>query len=99
MVRVRETETDITIRCPACGYHCVPKGRWTLSGTTESPTITPSINETVNPPEHKDYRPGIPTTRCHSVIENGKIRFCNDSTHKYKGQTLELPAFEMPEAQ
>lgn len=99
MIRVRETETEIVIRCPACGQHRVPKGRWTLSGTTEAPTITPSINETVNPPDHKDYRPGVPTTRCHSVIENGTIRFCNDSTHKYKGQTLELPAFELPEAQ
>ena len=36
-------------------------------------------------------RPGV---RCHSYITAGKIQFCNDSKHKFAGQTLEIPDWD-----
>jgi len=30
---------------------------------------------------------------CHYFIENGKIRYCSDSTHALAGQTIDLPEF------
>jgi hypothetical protein len=32
--------------------------------------------------------------RCHSYVREGKIEFCNDSTHKFAGQTLEIPDWD-----
>lgn len=34
-------------------------------------------------------------TICHSFIREGKIQFLNDCTHKLKGQTVDLPEFEL----
>lgn len=96
-MRVRETSTEIIIRCPACGQHCVPKTRWTLSGTADAPTIHPSIVETCNPPGSRDYRPDAATTVCHIVIRDGRIEFQSDCTHALAGQTFDLPEFVLPE--
>ena len=91
MPKVRETADEIIIRCPGCGSgHRVPKSRWTLSGTPDRPTIHPSIVETVNPTDRKDYRPDCQTTVCHCVITDGRIHFCGDSTHAMRNQTVEL---------
>jgi hypothetical protein len=31
---------------------------------------------------------------CHSFVENGKIRFLNDCTHKLAGRTVDLPDWD-----
>lgn len=92
MAKVRVTDTEIIFRCPAscCREHRLPRDRWTLLSPVDSPTIAPSIKETVNPKEHADYQPQHPTTVCHCVIEQGKIRFCDDCTHELAGQTLPM---------
>lgn len=55
---------------------------WTFNGNFENPTIAPSLKLT------------SPGYVCHSVITNGKIRFCPDCTHHLAGQTIELPEIE-----
>jgi|JI9StandDraft_1071089.scaffolds.fasta_scaffold37713_3 hypothetical protein len=95
-MKVLQTESSLRFKCPACGEHTVPVPRWQLSGSVESPTIRPSLVETVNPPG-PDHRPHIPTTVCHSLVTNGKIEFLADCTHNLAGQTLELSEFILPE--
>lgn len=91
-MKVKETETEISFKCPGCGsVHCVPKPRWTLSGTVDAPTLTPSLVETINPKDRETHRPTVPTSVCHSKIDNGRIAFCGDSTHDMRNQTCELP--------
>lgn len=79
------------IKCPACKrYHFIPgDGRWTFNGDNERPTFRPSVNESCNAPG-PNHRPKIPYTRCHYIITNGKIQFCDDCTHELKNQTVEL---------
>ncbi len=93
MAKVRVTETEISFRCPACGLHSVPTGRWTLTGTVDNPTVTPSLVETLNAKDSKHHRPAIPTRVCHSKIDNGMIHFCDDCTHQFANQTLPLEDF------
>lgn len=64
-----------------------------MSGTPDQPTFHPSINECVNPSGHKDYRQDCATTRCHFVITDGRIKFCDDCTHDMRGQERELEEF------
>lgn len=53
---------------------------WTWNGDFEKPTVFPSIN----------CNPNYPPRRCHSFVENGKIRYLNDSYHHLKNQTVDL---------
>lgn len=79
------------IKCPGCGnQHFIPNnGVWTFNGDVEKPTFKPSINESCNAPGPK-HNPRIPYSRCHYVITDGMIHFCEDCTHDKKNQTLEL---------
>lgn len=56
---------------------------WVFNGDLEKPTISPSHRVSDNK-----------GTFCHSFITNGNIQFLNDSKHKLKGQTVQLPDFE-----
>ena len=84
--------------CPGCGYHhrihvkvggksLLPEPCWDWNGSTEAPTINPSINfSTVD----SDGDP----VRCHSFVRDGKIQFLGDCTHTKANQTLEIPEWE-----
>lgn len=54
------------------------KNKWVYNGDPDRPTISPSL-----------HHPG----RCHSFIEDGKIKFLPDSAHALSGQTVDLPNF------
>ncbi len=91
MIKVRVTETELVFRCPAgCREHRVPRNRWTLTGSAENPTITPSVRETVNPKDHPHYQPRAATSVCHCVVTDGMIHFCDDCTHELAGQHMPL---------
>jgi Family of unknown function (DUF6527) len=82
-------ETQYVFHCPGCSYsHAIrvrgPEPCWGWNGSTETPTITPSI--LVN----KD----LPESRCHSFVTNGKIQFLSDCFHTLKGQTVDIPDWE-----
>lgn len=56
---------------------------WKWNGSTESPTLEPSVNY----PGH-----------CHFYVRDGKIQFLSDSSHTLAGQTVDLPDWQGYEA-
>jgi hypothetical protein len=79
--------------CLGCkGHHKVPTTKessrnghiWTFNGDFNKPTFSPSVNNSWGEPPFK---------RCHYVITNGMIAYCDDCTHSFKGQTIELPNY------
>ena len=80
--------------CPGCkSPHVIPTvpyaNGWGFNGDESSPTFSPSI--LVHPTEV--------SPRCHSFVENGRIRFLSDCTHELAGQTVDLPQLEGWEAE
>jgi hypothetical protein len=94
---VLETKEYWLIRCPAQnGHHTIPKvGRtgasWTFNGNYERPTFSPSVNDLVNPSDHKHFNPECPADqRCHFSVTDGRIKYHEDCTHSFKGQTVDM---------
>lgn len=94
--------------CPGCkewhtfwcnGKHHTNGHTWSFNMNMDAPTITPSLN--ISWGKEADPKSGEPeglppnngwSGRCHSVITDGKISFCNDSTHELSGQSnIDLP--------
>lgn len=83
-----------------------PGPRWDYNGNPEAPTFSPSIKltgHTWTPPvttENMDEWRRAPWKQtqvekiCHSLVRDGRIEFCSDSTHALVGQTVDLPDFE-----
>jgi len=75
---------------------------WTWNGDAEKPTFHPSFGAShlklikdKNGKWQGEYaldsnNEPIPVY-CHSFVTDGRIQFLNDSTHEFKGQTLDLP--------
>jgi hypothetical protein len=87
-------ERGYSFWCPGCSErHGVPttgSREWGFNGDVDRPTFTPSIKvEGVKDPWGPDFDP-TPTV-CHSIVTDGRIAFCGDSTHALKGQTVDLP--------
>jgi len=95
MIARLETESGTDYLWFYCGgcktHHCVPvtnPARWAWNGSTDKPTLTPSILVTYDMGE--DHTPN----RCHSFVTNGEIQYLSDCTHALAGQTV--PLEEMP---
>jgi hypothetical protein len=73
------------IECPGCCRAHVIPSTWYFNENYELPSFTPSLAchwfEDENQVEW----------RCHSVITDGIIAFCNDCTHALKNQKVLLP--------
>jgi hypothetical protein len=98
MICKKHTELDgagnkigerIWIWCPGCDEaHALrvnakpPNTNWEWNGSLEKPTFRPSLL-------------AMGEKRCHSFIEDGKIRFLGDCQHELKNQTVPLP--ELPD--
>lgn len=88
---------SLAFECPGCGMahrvlptdYCNPAdpctARWTWNGSMERPTFHPSIRV-----QHT-FGPERTPKCCHSFVTDGRIKFCDDCTHEFAGQTLELP--------
>lgn len=75
--------------CPGCDNMMqVCPDRWHWDGSTDAPTLSPSILQTCGP------RPDGYTAVCHCHVKAGVIDFCNDSNHALAGQTMPLPEIE-----
>jgi hypothetical protein len=80
-------DTDVfplLFNCPGCRCSHPFDKRWTWNGSYDAPTFAPSLLC------FKDD----PKSRCHSFVENGKIRFLADCWHPLAGQTVDLPDWE-----
>jgi hypothetical protein len=64
---------------------------WGWNGSFDSPTFSPSVKVTWEYGEGAERKAFC----CHSFVNNGRIQFLPDSTHKLAGQTVDLP--EIPE--
>lgn len=101
--RVRREGDLVVFDCPACKgeqiewgdgevhplipYHevNVGVGGWEFNGSMERPTLKPSVR--VRYGEHLDYV-------CHFFVQDGRIVYCGDSTHRLSGKTVELEELE-----
>lgn len=88
MARARQVGTyGVQIDCPGCeSEHVISLDKWSWNGDVQKTTFTPSLLTKIV------Y--GVNSEKvfiCHCFVENGQIRYLDDTTHKYKGQTLELP--------
>ena len=87
-----EAKRGFSFQCPGCGCaHYIQTNKdfkpcWIFNGDVDNPTVMPSILVKAGPTNRSKI--------CHSFIENGKIRFLNDCTHKLAGQTVEIPDWE-----
>lgn len=76
--------------CKGCEqYHSVNTSednigpKWEFNGDLVAPTLTPSVMVKI-PNSGYGYRV------CHSFVTDGKIRYLNDCSHKYRGIELKL---------
>ena len=81
--------TYIAFYCRGChARHSVKSSGaglgWEFNGDTIKPTITPSIM--VN-----RARKNKLNHVCHSFVTDGKIQYLSDCTHRFAGQTVDLP--------
>lgn len=80
--------------CPGCGdTHYIPvsgdkRPQWAFDGSTERPTLHPSINTWWGPRD--DPKRNV----CHHFVRAGQIQFLNDCTHDLAGQTVQLKPVE-----
>lgn len=66
----------------------VSSGGWTWNGSTEAPTVRPSV---LTRGGGRVWRQGKHVEQvCHSWITDGKVQFLDDCTHEFAGQTLDL---------
>lgn len=80
--------------CPGCNdWHVVNSG-WTWNGSTEAPTLNPSVLVTYPavPDASDEFAEWRTERHCHSLVRDGQIEFLSDSTHWLAGQTAELLA-------
>jgi hypothetical protein len=85
----KNQEIGYMLECPGCGeMHLIyvqqpsPSGfKWTFNNNLEKPTFSPSCNI--------KYKNNI----CHFFITDGKIKFCNDSTHSLSGKEVSMCYF------
>jgi hypothetical protein len=90
MVKLVEGVSGVFLHlCPGCKdfhyFHTTYKNRsnasWSFDGNLEQPTFHPSMN--------------IGPSYCHYWLRQGKIEFLADCQHALKGQSVELPEFEL----
>lgn len=75
--------------CRGCHTHHVivippHPAAWNWNEDRQNPTINPSIL----------VQGGERNIVCHSFIRDGRMQYLDDSTHKLRGMTVELPELE-----
>jgi hypothetical protein len=87
----RTENGSVLIWCPGCGFaHAIRvegDKKWEWNGSLERPSFQPSLKC------EWDDGPERTPKCCHSVITDGFIDFCPDSTHALRGQRVALEPF------
>lgn len=74
------TEKRYIFYCPACrSHHGLPETRWHFNGNFSSPTFHPSF---IIREANEVY--------CHGIVEDGKIKYLNDSKHEFAGKIVDM---------
>jgi hypothetical protein len=68
--------------CQGCEFLHGIDSRWQFNGNMELPTISPSYVI--------DGVRGGQRFNCHSFINDGKIQYLGDTTHKFANKTIDL---------
>ena len=93
--KLRTLDNDmVAFHCPGCDTrHAISVKRWTWNGSGDAPTFSPSVLVRTGREVDPNFkpRPGDVPERCHSFVEDGRIRFLADCTHHLAGQTVDLP--------
>lgn len=101
----KEHPKALGFMCPGCDEeHCIwPKGArsegggWDFNMNYDRPTFSPSIKIWGERYEGgwKNWKPGDPHWPfvCHSHIEDGQIKYCEDCTHALSGVVVDLPDY------
>jgi hypothetical protein len=71
--------------CPACDAVHQCDDRWSFNGDQERPTFGGSVLVHEGSPDR---------ARCHSVVTDGRIAYCEDCSHSMKSQTVDLPDWD-----
>jgi hypothetical protein len=99
VMKIMQTDDGMLIfYCEGCEQCHGVNNRWTFNEDFIHPTFSPSIlvRGTIPVTDNESERimngEKIEPKKfvCHSFVENGKIRFLDDCTHKLAGQTVEL---------
>lgn len=82
--------------CPGCGHaHAVAVGdgpgpRWEWNGRMDAPTFSPSIKA------EWTWGPERERRVCHFYVNEGRIQYLGDCTHRLAGTTVDMPAEDAP---
>lgn len=104
---VDDNPVEVAFTCPGCAqYHAMRTEHapgddgpsWTMEGTAERPTLSPSIRfQWTEYDDGDDGKPLNPVDHtCHFHVENGTIKFCMDCTHHLAGQHVEPVMMHRP---
>ncbi len=87
--------------CPACEEMHILPDSWTFDGNLEQPTFIPSFKHEgmqIVKVDGKWTGEWVRDTNgntvpfvCHYVLTSGKLQFCDDCTHAFKGKVVDLP--------
>lgn len=89
----KSPDERLLFHCPGCkcshGIFVAPRPDakrpvWSWNGSMDKPTFSPSILVQFGNNQ-----------RCHSYVQDGKIKFLGDCTHELKNQTVPLPDFDL----
>lgn len=99
-----EEATHVTLRFPGpVGLLTLPvirsgtregTGCWTWNGSTDAPTLRPSV--LTQGRAYDDDLNDLGPYTCHSWVNDGHAQFLNDSTHEFAGKTVPLLDVERP---
>lgn len=95
----KKTVEYYSFYCPGCKHqHSYPVNSdgsgWQFNGSLESPSFTPSLDNTVKVKNEITGVYDVLKSKCHLIMTDGKIQFLSDCTHELAGQTVELPNIE-----
>jgi Family of unknown function (DUF6527) len=88
---VKDSVDYYHFHCPGCGhghtYTVKQDGSgWSFNGDMDKPTFTPSLKNTLY---HQNGNKRVEKA-CHLFVTDGYIIFCDDCSHEFAGQRVEM---------
>jgi hypothetical protein len=99
----RTTDGKTMFWCPGCEQHHWVNDTWSITGTPDAPTFSPSVLVSYRHPKgYSNANPApvgydgeyVEDHLCHSFVTDGRIQFLNDCAHALAGQTVNMVDLE-----